>query len=99
MKKMTGIELITKEREEQLQKHGWTPQHDDQHYDGSLVHAAISAMLLDGDFFPENWDLKYFNKFESKTLIDRMKVAGALIAAEIDRLQREGQEDSNENDG
>ena len=37
----TGIELIAQERKEQLKKHKWTSEHDDQHDCGELTDAAI----------------------------------------------------------
>ena len=88
---MTGIELITKEREEQLKKHSHTDEHDSIHDEKELLHAASYAM------FPKLKDpvislyagWSYFtDKIDEKNIVDRLKVAGALIAAEIDRLQR-----------
>ena len=38
----TGIELIAEERHRQIEKEGWTPEHDDQHNAGDLVHAAAA---------------------------------------------------------
>ncbi len=37
----TGIELITAERKRQIEKEGWTPEHDAEHTDGSLALAAV----------------------------------------------------------
>ena len=36
----TGIELIADERLRQISEEGWTPEHDDEHGDGSLAMAA-----------------------------------------------------------
>ena len=42
--KKTGIELITEERKEHLEKHGFDLQHDKQHEDSSLSwNAAVLA--------------------------------------------------------
>lgn len=91
---MTGIELITQERKEQIEKHGWTVKHDkDEHPNGEL--AIVAAYLAGGDdpliyedievFVPE-WGIELLKKLKGDD-IHRLKVAGALIAAEIDRLQ------------
>lgn len=91
--KMTGIELIAKERQEQIEKHGWTKEHDSGHTSGALRVVAATLAVV-GTYARVNdpsergtgenpWGLE-------KKLVDdvhRLKVAGALIAAEIDRLQ------------
>ena len=82
----TGIELITEERIEQLEKHNWTPEHDANHTSNELIDAALSVLTLEDEYYPTNWDYKYFDKFCKKDLIGRLIVAGALLAAEIDRL-------------
>lgn len=87
---MNGIELITKEREEQLKKHGWDTKHDDEHINGELVDVAVCLMTKNYSKFPKNWDGFYMDKFMGKHGVESLKVAGALIAAEIDRLQRLG---------
>jgi len=91
--KKTGIELIAEERQEQIEKHGWDSDHDSQHQYGELRKMAAvlccdgtDARVEDyGDFSTgENmWGLE--NKLANDE-IHRLKVAGALIAAEIDRL-------------
>lgn len=92
----TGIELITEERDRQVSKEGWTPEHDDEHVYGELAAAAIvyaspftsiraKSMLSDDhvcDPWPDDWEYK------PKSRIENLVRAGALIAAEIDRLQR-----------
>lgn len=37
---------------------------------------------------PGNWDINIWNKMMNKSYKERLIIAGALIAAEIDRLQR-----------
>lgn len=37
----TGAELVMLERKRQLEKEGWSAEHDDQHVRGELVYAAI----------------------------------------------------------
>lgn len=36
----TGIELITAERQRQIDVEGWTPEHDAEHAKGELVEAS-----------------------------------------------------------
>lgn len=87
----TGIELIIEERNEQLTKHGYDLDHDIKHYPESkaLITAALFALSLDGQHSQKGWEW-FENKMWDKSMIERFKIAGALIAAEIDRLQAVG---------
>lgn len=42
---MTAIEDVLAERKRQIDTEGWTPEHDDQHRGGELVHAASCYAL------------------------------------------------------
>lgn len=93
----TGTELIEEERLRQVEKEGWTSEHDDKHTEEELAAAAVCYAS------PEKWR-DYYDKDDDiplcwpwskawwkPTPYDRIKElmkAGALIAAEIDRLQR-----------
>lgn len=86
----TGIELIVKERKRQIDEEGWTAQHDDQHTNFQLLCAAVcycmaSSSSILGTYWPVSWDKKWW---KPTTYIRNLTKAGALIAAEIDRLQR-----------
>jgi hypothetical protein len=91
---MTGIERIAAERERQVSAEGWTPEHDDEHADGSLARAAARYAEQAGNDWSEStiapygwpWDDKWW-KPTGDAVRDLTK-AGALIAAEIDRLER-----------
>jgi len=110
---VTGIELIATERMRQVKQKGWTPEHDDEHSDGSLALAAIcyaapipifrrrggETYFMFLDPWPDSWDASWdkrpfdYRKGEPRepTPMERIRMlvkAGALIAAEIDRLQR-----------
>lgn len=100
----TGIELITQERQEQIEKHGWSKEHDAKHDQGELANAACSYAMTSEmqDYLDENWgddmhlsfwpfELSYYKKDNSGEVekIKDLAKAGALIAAEIDRLQAE----------
>jgi len=102
---VNGIELIAQERQRQIEKEGWTPEHDDQHVNGELAIAAccyatpieIRARLPvcePGDVFtklawrdPWPWEAEW-DKRETHDRLRSLIIAGALIAAEIDRLKR-----------
>ena len=91
----TGIELIAEERQKQIEKNGWDSNHDDLHTDGSLrvVAATLCAVGTDATVLDplERGTLQNPWGLEEKLREDhvrRLKVAGALIAAEIDRIQR-----------
>ena len=85
----TGIELITEERKEQIEKHQRTVEFDIAlNYDYQLQEAAIWLISGRNNQRPPNgWDEKIWNYMLSKSLKERLIIAGALIAAEIDRLQ------------
>jgi hypothetical protein len=88
----TGIGQIAKERQEQLDKHGFGTEHDDAGFNlaGELKEAAM-FLLSDGACpFPSTWDRDYKVKFYNKSRKEKYVVAAALIAAEIDRLERAG---------
>jgi hypothetical protein len=88
---MTGVELIAKERTEQLKKHGWDAAHDDNHKEEQLLSTALYALTEDVDYWPDDWCDDYMIKIAAKDPKERLVVAGALIAAEIDRLERAGE--------
>ena len=104
----TGSELITEERKRQIEKEGWTADHDDEHNDGSLADAA-ACYCIDSDRYINwntsrvqaeatiklkrnllwTWDEEWWKPTPNDRIRELTK-AGALIAAEIDRLQRMG---------
>lgn len=88
---------IAAERRRQIEQEGWTPEHDDAHSDGQMATAAacyaISAhnvirykRITMPSWWP--WDSKWWKP--GTTRRDLVK-AGALIAAEIERLDRAAQ--------
>jgi hypothetical protein len=96
---MTGIELITAERQRQITGEGWTPEHDDTHNAGELAEAAACYTDLaayqsanPGSTLdlrrPMGWPWAASWWKPSSDPIRNLAKAGALIAAEIDRLQR-----------
>lgn len=97
---MSGIALIAAERERQISI-GWTSEHDDTHAESDLAFAACYyampfPILVDGvtvtpsDLYPDTWESNGAKR--SSDRIRNLVKAGALIAAEIDRLQRKAVE-------
>lgn len=89
----TGIERIATERQRQIDREGWTPEHDDEHVDCALIAAAVAYatasdchadLSVAEGFWP--WNLDWWKPSDDP--IRNLEKAGALIAAEIDRLQR-----------
>lgn len=100
----TGIELIAEERARQISQEGWTTEHDDQYKHGelaaagavyadasiSLMHGVAPAELKEqilhfGCETPWPWDPAWL---KLDTSMRALVKAGALIAAQIDQLQR-----------
>jgi hypothetical protein len=92
----SGVDLIKKERARQVDDEHWTAEHDDKEEErGGLVRAAMC--YLDSsleehnttyvDYFTWPWDKKY-DKRDKHDRLRKLVIAGALVAAEIDRLQR-----------
>lgn len=89
---MTGAELIAAERQRQIDVEGWTLEHDAEHFGEDLVWAAVTYATpphkRTNFRTPPTWPWE--PHFWKPTPDDRMRElvkAGALIAAEIDRLQ------------
>lgn len=87
----TGTELIAEERTRQISGEGWSAEHDDSHKRGELARAGVAYAIhaLIGGTQPVNawpWELKWWKPSDEP--VRNLVKAGALIAAEIDRLQR-----------
>jgi len=95
---MTGIELIAKERQEQIEKHGISVEHDVRFNRAhQLGNAAAVLATEQGQFtarkrlgmMPLDWDDAQALKMCKKNHKERLIIAGALIAAELDRISAE----------
>lgn len=87
---MTGAQLIAREREQQFLREGFTDNRDDQMEKGELVSAArcyLDANIITTLSLLKHWPFNPLS-FKNKGPISNLVRAGALIAAEIDRLQR-----------
>ena len=85
--KKTGIELIAIERQEQIKKHGYTAEHDENYYNDGQILEVVETLISGVGGVPDNWNVKQFDYMKSKPKKERLIIAGALLAAEIDRLQ------------
>lgn len=94
-----GLDRIAAERRRQVEVEGWTPAHDDEHHACELAMAADAyvywavgqvngACWLWGAASPASWPWADDWWKPSHDPIRNMEKAGALIAAEIDRLLR-----------
>lgn len=89
----TGAELISEERQRQISEEGWTAEHDDEHSASELARAAtvyacpprFRTVIQSSRMWPWDWET-----YKPGNRISELVKAGALIAAEIDRLQRIG---------
>lgn len=105
----TGTELIATERQRQIEVEGWTAKHDSLQTDGELAKAAAcyavgipvyreERLFTNGDtrlphihmvnLWP--WDSYWY---KPKNRLSDLVRAGALIAAEIDRILAQRQDD------
>lgn len=93
---MTALELIAAERERQVEK-GYTAHHDDLHDQGALAAAAscyayLASLRAAGVRWPAPapavWPWSILDWRPSGDRLTDLVKAGALIVAEIERLQR-----------
>lgn len=89
----TGIELIAEERKRQIEKLDLSVAQDARvNSDGQLYLAASALAYRDIEVFDmrnetfEGWNLERWQKMHDKPHRERLIIAGALIAAELDRL-------------
>jgi hypothetical protein len=90
-----AIDEIAAERRRQIESEGWTAEHDDKHELGEMACAAACYALAGGvaqsswlreiisRIFP--WEMRWWKPIDRRR--DLIK-AGALIVAEIERLDR-----------
>lgn len=96
----TGIDIIAEERERQKTIERWSDAHDDSHTAGEIAQAAAcyaapahqrrtTFLFSIQRSIPMTWpwDAEYWKPTPDDRIRELAK-AGALIAAEIDRIQR-----------
>lgn len=99
---MTGAEMIAAERKRQIEEEGFDATHDSQHDGRELAWAAACYVAPEPiykceypygpqegfmfiDPWPNWWNLKW-DKRKKYSDVRCLVIAGALIAAEVDRL-------------
>lgn len=84
-----ALEDIAAERQRQMEVEGWTPAHDDEHSAGEMAHAGAAYAI--GPAFDEiiskvwPWDWTWWKPADKRRNLVK---AGALIVAEIERIDR-----------
>jgi hypothetical protein len=92
----TGAELISTERQRQITEEGWSAASDDEHTCGELALAGAAYALTGIEDIAERplraeirrlfpWSLDWL---KPRNPVRDLTRAGALIAAELDRLLR-----------
>ena len=84
---------IAAERRRQIEAEGWTPEHDDAHKGGGMAFAAAAyaahahgGPAMSGSLWRwTGWASKWFKPKNARADLVR---AGALVVAEIERLDR-----------
>lgn len=82
---------VLRERLRQKEVEGWTPEHDDEHDEGELAMAAAcyayqaDASVQGAPPFGWPWDREWWKPGDRRRMLVK---AGALILAEIERLDR-----------
>lgn len=80
-----GAAMIAAERRRQIATEGWTADHDRQHVSGELVQAAL--YYADPEAGVLDWPWDNWPKTKGEDRVRDLVKAGALIAAEVDRLR------------
>lgn len=89
MSEMTGAEMIAAERERQIEK-GFDAEHDRGHKHGELIEAAETYLHEPHARMPQvTWPFEAAAYDPSTDRQRELVIAGAFIAAEIDRLNRD----------
>lgn len=86
---MNAIDDIAAERKRQIEVEGWTTAHDDEHGNAEMTFAAgayaIAADLPNRAEQLWPWDMNWWKPSSRRRNLVK---AGALIVAEIERLDR-----------
>ncbi len=82
-----GCQAFCLERHEQINEHGYNDCVDEWHTHNELIKGALFCINPNQFEFPFNWSNKAREKILSKNNLDRLRVAGAFLAAEYDRIK------------
>lgn len=80
----TGIDLITEERNRQIQKEGFSEKHDLAYKNNELEDYAMFLLTGNEDYFPNGWDIEWKEKRFKRSRRENIIKAAALLAAHLD---------------
>jgi len=82
----TALDLIAQEREKQISK-GYTVEHDQKYVQRTGISYSLLAdrLLYNGDL-PDDWNMDYWIKLRNLPIKRKLAIAGAWIAAELERI-------------
>jgi len=98
----TAFEMIAEERQRQIEKEGWTKEHDLKEHDGGTLalaaacYAAHPLKIYRYAEYAKSYQFEQIIPFDEYQIdnkhdeLRRLTIAGALIVAEIERLQAGG---------
>ena len=89
--KTTAIDLVKKEREKQISKHGYTTAHDRQHPKKAVLYGALAylnSVIYSPTVGTEDWPFEE-ESFKPEGDIKNLVKAAAMIIAEIDKRLEE----------
>lgn len=92
-----GIKAFSDERIYQIEKYGFTVEYQRQHpewyEEGQLRYASQELSKEDVDLVssvpPANWDIEWWRRMRLKPYKDRLRISGALLAAQYEYLYSE----------
>jgi|SRR3972149_891173 len=94
---MTGAQLIADERREQIYRHKRTIANDVATNTSNELETAAQRLLTQvlgksGHYpaWPEHWDAAICDKMDAKTDFEKIQIAGAFLAAALDRRMATG---------
>lgn len=87
MQKESGFKSILKERINQVVKHKFSLEKDANYKSGQLLKASRFCITLNNSDWPHLWRKDIRDHIKTHSLDDRIVIAGAFMAAEVDRLR------------
>lgn len=91
---MNAIQLISEERQSQIDKHGFTIEQDLRYTNNELVKAAL--FCIDPKLFewPRTWDTMFGKNIAGKPELERIIYAASFLAARADCIISEQKQHS-----
>jgi len=82
----SGIQLITEERQRQIEVEGFSLEQDKQYRNDDLLDYAKFLLTGSKGYFPVGWDIKWYEKRFNRSTTKNIIAAGALLAAFLDDI-------------